>query len=168
MLHINSHFIPALVGPSQQSPMSAPLQPLEPPRLLQLFQAAPPPPQHQATIELSALAQPKSSLAQQISADGPAAADPPAVSTRAAPVRFVDTLFHDHSHPPHDNHAADDDLPSFRDPSVAPILAAVKGGISKAAPFAFLNYLLLLTILYVRRTSFLFSCALVCFCRRAL
>ena len=128
--------------------MSAPLQPLEPPRLLELFQAVPHLPRDQTAIELSALAQPKSSPAPQIRADSPAAADPPAVAARSTPVRFFDSFFHDHSHPHQNNHNADDDLPGYRDPAVAPILAAVKGGISKAAPFAFLNYLLLLTILY--------------------
>jgi hypothetical protein len=35
----------------------------------------------------------------------------------------------------------------YDDPKVAPMLAAVKGGLKKAAPFAFLNYIFLLTIL---------------------
>jgi hypothetical protein len=38
-------------------------------------------------------------------------------------------------------------LARYDDPKVAPMLAAVKGALKKAAPFAFLNYIFLLAIL---------------------
>lgn len=84
---------------------------------------------------------------QQSSIGEPPAADRASVVARSRSVRFFDGLFHDHSHPHHEHHKADEDLPGYSDPSVAPIMAGVKAGISKAAPFAFLNYILLLTIL---------------------
>ena len=70
----------------------------------------------------------------------------PAPSSASAPVRFFDALFHHHGHP--DRVEEDDNLPGYQDAAVAPIMAGVKGGIKKAAPFAFLNYIFLLAILY--------------------
>jgi hypothetical protein len=147
--------------------MSAQLQPLEAPRLTERTEPAP---SSETMIELSAFAEPKSPMTPQVSVDEPPAASlslppgPPAtgrsssVVARLASVRFFDILFHDHSLTNHEHHKADEDLPGYRDPSVAPILAAVKGGLSKAAPFAFLNYLLLLTILYDTHHLFCDAC----------
>ncbi len=77
------------------------------------------------------------------------------LTARSGHVRFFDILFHDHSHPGYEHHKPDEDLPGYKDSAVASIMAEVKAGISKAAPFAFLNYILLLTILYAPR-SFVF------------
>jgi hypothetical protein len=73
------------------------------------------------------------------------------MASRSGHSRFIDILFHDHSHPHHEHHKPDEDLPGYKDSAAASIMAEVKAGISKAAPFAFLNYILLLTILYAPR-----------------
>ncbi len=144
---------------------------LAPPRLLELFHSPPPSAGNSTTIELTAISALAAATSPHISsqtestpapepqkildafpvASAPPSSDRPSIAPSASPARFFDSLFHDHSHPHHDQHEIDEDLPGYKDAAVAPVIAAVKGGFSTAAPFAFLNYLLLLTILYVAR-----------------
>ena len=94
-------------------------------------------------------------------ASQPTSAAPPPTSAVA---RFIDAIFH--HHPPQGDApvAEDADLPDYDSPAVAPLVAAVKAGIKAAAPFAFLNYILLLAILYDSARSLRFVTGfLLCF-----
>lgn len=123
--------------------------------LVQVQAAAPPTDVHSpASVSSTSVAIAQSAQHAAVAAHSPSpAASPPPAS--AHPHRWLDNIFHHHEHP--EIPAEDADLPEYDAPAVAPLMAAVKGGIKAAAPFAFLNYLLLLTILYEFRSQ-------ACFC----
>jgi hypothetical protein len=139
-------------GPSEHRFTAASPHPVQPgvssPEFLPAL--GPPAPQSLAPASSSAaIASPGPSASAQSAQHAVAAASPP--TSAAAPSlaslipHFFDSILHHHQRP--ELMAEDADLPDYDAPAVAPLWAAVKGGIKAAAPFALLNYLLLLTIL---------------------